>query len=1214
MPQLRLIIGRAGSGKTHTCLTEIAAELSKAPLGPPLILVVPDQATFQMERALVQAVPSGGFIRARVLSFNRLALAILAEVGGLAKPALGPLGRQMLLRSLLHEHAGSLHIYGRAARQPGFAQRLEVTIGELAHYGHSPRHLADLAGELTHGCGGAAQPNRGSVVERKMADLALLWEAFRQALMPDHADPYQYLSVAAEKGGQSALVRDAEVWVDGFAGFTPQEHRMLAMLVQHARSVHLALCLDPQLWSEGQGDDAQGAAGDQLLHDLRVDPLGLFHRTKETGARVLLAARKAGVAVAPPLLLQSIPLPRFCSPTLRHIEGEFGKPVPRPLTGPPRGVRLVEAANRRAEVEAAGREILRLCRDEGYRFRDIALVTRDLAPYQDCVAAVFADLGIPCFIDSRRAMAHHPVVELIRSSLEVILSRWQLQPLIRCLKTDLLPLSRSEADTLENYALEHGLHGKAWQSERPWAYRLQHAAGGAAQGEEEQLVQQLDAVRRRLAGAFLPLTTELAGHQVQVRAACEAVYRFLQQMGVPERLERWAAESISLGQLQEGMTHQQVWDSCVVLLEEMAQVLGHTVMAPAEFCQVLEAGLENLHLGLIPPALDQVLVGSIDRSRQPALRAAFILGVGERSFPASGTEDSMFTDAEREYLGSIGFALGPTATEQALQEQYLGYIAFTRAAEYLWVSYPLASEDGRALAPSSFIARLRAALPELPLEVAGNEPAGSVEEALPWLTSPRRVAAVAVRRLQQGPDPAVAGGWRAAAELVKQEGAARHVLSSLKHSHDEPPLSPLTASALVGPLRFSVSRLEAFAACPFQHFAQYLLGLRERQEYRVQYTDIGLLVHESLHLFVQELRERGVDWADIPEEDAEALADSLIDRVAPRLRHEVLMSSARYQYLVMRMKRVLHSALWAWAQHARQGRFRPVATEVSFGVDRAVLPGLRLSLPDGRELLLQGRIDRVDASEGESGVYLRVIDYKGSSTGFSLSDVFHGLRLQLPVYLAIALQAAEQGHLLPHRRAGLSPEASVPIMPAGAYYFNVREPSVDATSQLDEAALERELLKAFRLKGVSLGSPEAICLAEEAAQGLLIPARLTKGGAPYSDPLVVSQHRVGQLMDLTKQRMAASASRILAGEVAARPYRYGTQSGACRFCRYHVVCHFDPQVEGDRYRPLEHRENRRAWELFDQESGRPDADASGTPKGEKADATVDQRAAGGDYY
>jgi ATP-dependent helicase/nuclease subunit B len=1154
MPALRFILGRAGSGKTHTCIAEIAARLQKAPMGPPLLLVLPDQATFQMERAVVQALPSRGFVRLRVLSFKRLALAILAEVGGLARPALTQTGRQMLLRSLLHEHSEDLQVFGRSARQPGFVSELETMLRELAECGHSPRDAA-----------GAARRLPDTAAKQKLEDLALLWEAYRKALAPRHADPDAYLTTATEKGLASALLRDAEVWVDGFASFTPQEHRMLHMLLQQTRKLHVALCLDPDSWPELSGRVGEAI---EVERSLSVDPLGLFHRPEETCARLLLGARLQGLPVLPPTLLRQSP-PRFLAPELAHLEVEFPSPLPHSWPASVTAVRIVEAANRRAEVEAVGREILRLCREEGYRFRDIGVIARDLHPYHELLSAVFAEMGIPCFVDRRTSIAHHPVIELLRSAVEVAVTRWELQPLMRCLKTDLLPISRADVDALENYALEHGLRGSAWSSTRPWTYGLQRASADTLAH-----VQHLDAVRREVFGILAPVVTVLERPRLHAVEACEALYRLLADAGVPERLEEWSQGSAARGQVQEAMTHQQVWDACVELLEELVEALGTTEMAATEFEQILEAGLENLQLGLIPPVLDQVLVGAIDRSRQPDLRAAFVVGVGERSFPAVGSEDTLFGEAERQLLAECDFQLGPTASERTLHEQYLGYIAFTRAAEYLWISYPLAGDDGRALAPSPFVSRLRAILPALKIQQAGNEPEGAVAEALPWLTSPRKVAALAVRCLRSD----VTTGWLAAAQMHSNDSDVQFVLQSLHHRNTEAALPPVVAQALVGdPLHASISRFESFAACPFQHFAQYMLRLEEREEYRVQHTDIGLLVHETLHRLVQHLQQQNRSLVELAQNEARELIDRIVDEVAPRLHHQVFMSNARYQYLVERLKRLLHTTLQVWFHHSDEGQFRPLATEVSFGGRGDALPGPEMALPGGRRLFLHGRIDRIDACQEQQVVYVRVIDYKGSGGGFSVADAYHGLRLQLPVYLDVAREAVAAGLLGGDGRAL--------VLPAGAYYFNVREPTVDATQPLDDEEWEKRLLKSLRLAGMTLDSAEAIRLAERSGQGRLIPARLTKDGQPYRDALVVSDERMQQLFRVVRQRMQEFSTRILAGEVSPRPFRYAAGRSGCRFCRYHEVCHFDPQVPGDFYRPLEYRENRRAWEWLDTGTG-----------------------------
>jgi ATP-dependent helicase/nuclease subunit B len=1191
MASLRFILGRAGTGKTHTCLTEIATHLQKQPIGSPLIFIVPDQATFQVERALTSVLPNQGFSRVQVLSFSRLAIAILNEVGGLANPELSPLGKQMLLRSLLVQHQEQLSLFSHAARQPGFILKLESAIQELNRYNHQPGQLNQIAERLS-----------ASAMRQKLREMSLLWQAFQQALAEREAGLDEHLHKAIAMGPQARLTQEAEVWVDGFTSFTPLEQNLLLMLVRHSRAVHLALCLDPTTWPEvaklaetpqsdaAEVDDHKADAHKTDAHQADLidipESSNIFYRTQDTFMQVLQSARAANVRIEPPLCL--VQTRRFIQPELQYLEAGFTQTLPQPYPAKAPAIELIAAVNRRAEVEAVGRKILHLCRDRGYRYRDIGIITRDLEHYGDVLKAVFADLEIPCFIDQRTSIAHHPVVELLRSALEVCLSHWDLRALMRCLKTDLLPLPRTEVDKLENYALEHGLRGSAWHSKQEWRYGLR-----TYEPDPEQIarVKHLDALRRQVVELFAPLEPFSKRQPLSAKDACVALYDFLIKAGVPQQLQDWADHSADTGDIQEGMLQQQVWDACMELLEQMQEAVGDAQLTVTEFAQILESGLENLQLGVIPPTLDQVLVGSVDRSRQPHLRAVFVLGVGERSFPAAGGEDAMFTDLEREHLARIGFALGPTSVDQALQEHYLGYIAFTRAAEYLWISYPLTDDDGRALAPSLFVNRLRSIFPQLEAETVGNEPDGAVAEALPWLTSIRRAAAAAARCLQLCTDPVNRAAWT---EIVRSIGAdplARRILSSLQHTHSEADLAMEVAAELAGvPLRSSISRLESFAACPFRHFAQYLLRLSERPEFRVQFTDEGLLVHETMHAFVRELQTRGWDWATLSEEVTQQLVDTLVDEVAPQMHNSVFMSSARYQYLVARMKRILRTVLWVWGKHAQRGRYQPLLTEAVFGDARYgtdQLPGLNMTLPNGETLALHGRIDRIDTCADADATYIRVIDYKGSGAAFSVADIYHGLHIQLVAYLNVALQAAQLGRLP-------QVDNTAGAQPGGAYYFNVRERFIDATQPREPEELEQMLLKEYRLKGVTLGTPGAIRCAEESGKGELVPARLNKDGQPASSPLAISAERFEQLFAHIQQLMINSAQQILNGTVQARPYRYPNGKNACTFCSYHPLCHFDLQIPGDRYRHLEYQADRTAWQLFDQHEnvsrGKPNAD------------------------
>jgi len=706
---LRFIIGRAGSGKTHTCLEGIRRALRAAPEGLPVIFLAPEQATFQMEYALATTPGLGGMMRAQVLSFRRLAHRVLLETGGAARVPIGELGKRMVLRELLVRRRDELRVFGRSAERPGFADTLAGAVSEMKMYRITPPDLAMARGILSGG---------QSLLGEKLADMELLYRALEEYLAERYTDPDDYLEFLAGRLGRSPTIRGAEVWVDGFTGFTPQEFNVLQKILHTAERVHVTICLDP------------GRFGAALTEE------EVFYPTWETYTEITKLAQAARVAVEPPLLLgagaagadaaDAVPYRFRCSPAIAHLEQYFFA-YPAPVfSGAATGLKLAAGANRRAEVEAVAREITRLCRDLGYRWRDTAVVVRDLESYHELITAVFYDHDIPFFIDRKRPVLHHPLVELIRSALETVHRDWAYDPVFRYLKTDLAPVSREEVDRLENYVLAHGIRGKKWTGERDWTYRRRYTLGEDVEisTTEAGELAFVNAVRRKSVAALTEFAAR-SGKAKNVREITAALFALLEELAAADRLTAWAAAAETAGKVDKAREHLQVWGGVVSLLDEVVEALGDETMDMETYLAVLDAGFESLSLGLIPPGLDQVLAGSLDRSRNPNVKAVFLLGAGDGILPARPADDGVFNDAEREKLAAAGIALAPGGRRQAFDEQYLVYTALTRSSDYLWVSYPLADDEGRALAPSPVVARIKEIFPEIKEQIYQVEPVGA---------------------------------------------------------------------------------------------------------------------------------------------------------------------------------------------------------------------------------------------------------------------------------------------------------------------------------------------------------------------------------------------------------------------------------------------------------------------------------------------------------
>ncbi|KAF1084245.1 ATP-dependent helicase/deoxyribonuclease subunit B [Sporotomaculum syntrophicum] len=1179
---LRLIIGRAGAGKTTACLQEIGRELERKPLGTPLILLVPEQASFQIEHALTRVTSVGGFMRAQVLGFNRLAHRLLQEEGGVLRLPLGEMGKRMILRRLLEKKLDELRVFGRAARLPGFVDKLARALRELKAY----RLTAE---ELEHCLTGLEQAGETGQLLDKLRDLQLILTEFTYFLQDRFIDPDDYLTLAAEKIVHSQWLSQANIWVDGFTGFTPQEYTVLEALLRHTTGISLTLCIDP------------GSAGRVLTE---TEP---FYPVWETYNILVNMAQKVGLPVKLWHIAENENLPRFLSPQLAYLESAFfdyrtmikpGKEARIACTarqktalapaatgaepvlkteecsaGAAQGIKVIAAADRRAEVEGMAREIINLCRSRGFRWREIVVLLRDVDLYSELIEAIFNDYGIPFFLDHKRTVLQHPLVELIRAALETVTENWAFDPIFRYLKTDLVPVSREEVDLLENYVLEHGIRGSRWYDNQPWSYhrRLTLEDDDEISAQVIQTLTQINCIRD-VAVAALAHFYRVIQAGVTVADYTEALYGLLEQLEVPKQLEHWATQASEEGRLEEARKHEQIWGDLVTLLDEVVEALGEEGLALNQYTVILDAGLAALRLGLIPPGLDQVVVGSLDRSRSPQVRAAFLPGLNDGVLPARLTEEGIFTEIERERLLDSGLPLAPGVRRRVFDEQFIVYQALTRASEQLVLSYPLADGEGRALRPSPVVHRVREIFPDLVEGLWLQEPGAEQVTDLDFVARPGRCLTYLAGRLRD------AGAGREINPLwwdvynwfvrnKKDDPLFARVVGSLFYRNREERLPRALSRQLYGqPFKTGVSGLEKFRSCPFAHFLSNGLRLKDRAVFRLQAPGTGQFFHAALKLFAQRLQAEGLDWGKVEADRCRELAGEVVDTLAPRLQSEILLSSARHFYLTGRLKRIVQRSALVLAEHARRGRFRPVGLELAFGPG-GDLPGVIFTLSGGGEMLLTGRIDRLDAAQTEEGnLYLRVIDYKSGATTINLSDIWHGLNLQLLTYLEVALEYSQQ--LLGSQG-----------LPGAVLYFRIAEPllQTDGTPlQSDET--EQLLLKELKMKGLLLAESDLVRLMDSMA-GIapdILPVSIKKDGSFAARSSVLDREQFAMLRAYLRQQLISAGEDILAGVKEISPYRQG-EFRYCRYCSYKPVCQFDLLLPDNSFRIITPEKDALIW-------------------------------------
>ena len=1111
---IEFVVGRAGTGKTQECLAAMKDRMAADPVGNALVLLLPEHATYGAERRLAAMMEGKGegFVRSLVFGFKRFARHVLQETGGAARPRITGLGRRLLLKRILGEEREQLQAFQRAAGQRGFTESLEGALEEFRIYGVDGAALGRVQDSL-----------QDEYLCSKLSDLALLYTRYREKMAGRYNDTGDMMETLAAKIPESTLLEGAEVWVDGFDFFTPQELKILAALFQKAENVHITLTFDTAEGSRQEGS--------------------LFYRQAETLERLRQLAESLGLLVKMRTLEAAR---RFQNPALLSIERHvFHFPLKAQKGG--EGVQIVEAATRRLEAEAAAADILRLAREQGMRWRDIAVLVREEDAYGDMFALTLEDYGIPFFRDSKRPGVHHPLAELVRSSFEAVRG-WRYDAMFRALKTGFFSPVRDAIDLLENYVLEFGVRGqKKWTMEEDWSWRRRRSLDELQEETTDAERRRLDGInqcRRDVAEPLQKFAAELR-EAADVRGYALALYHFLLLLDAPGKLEKWADTAEAAGSLAEAREHRRIFDAIIGLLEQMVETSGEDKIQVKEFEDILCEGLDALQLSLIPPGLDYVTVADFDRNSVENARAVYILGANESVMPRHSSEKGLLSDADRLHLGEAGIELPRGSAESSFGEKFLLYKGFTEAREYLWVSYALADTEGKALSSSPIIGQIRAVLPEvkfrsIPLEVLGQERRlllANGRQAVSGLA-----AALRVYREKKKLEPFWYDVYNWALQEESLQFVLQKVLQGIFFTAREETLPPELAQKLYtknNRLRGSVTRFESFRACPFRHFACYGLRLGERIERNFGAPDLGTLLHGVLQDFGEQLREEGRHWRDVKEEECQKLVEEILARLAPKVQNEILLSSAQYKNYLQRIEKTARNSLLHLIEFDAANDFRPVALERSFGSGSGGMPPLAYPLGNGFVLEITGQIDRIDR-DGENRYFL-IIDYKTGEAHLDLLEVYYGLKLQLLTYLLVA-------------RDLLLRAADGEALPAAMLYCFLNNPLVNVKPHSGE---EKEALNKARLMPGWLLEDEDVVRAINGT-GRFTKVSLTKAGrlSRQQKGSLRTAEEFDVLLDYIAFMLKDTGKSILAGTVKASPYRIGGRE-ACQYCLYRAFCGFD---------------------------------------------------------
>lgn len=1125
---LRFYFGPSGSGKSHRIYEEIMQRAAQEP-GRNFLIIVPDQFTMQTQKDLVMRSDRGGILNIDVLSFGRLSHRILEEVGTKEMPVLDDTGKSLVLQKIAADLKEQLPAMGSLLHKQGYIHEVKSAISEFMQYGISTQDMDKLI---------ASAEKRGALA-MKLRDLKTLYRGFQDYIKDHFITTEETLDVLRRSLAKSKILPDSVVVFDGFTGFTPIQNRLIQELMRVCEETIVTVTI-------GEEEDPYQMDGEQKL----------FHLSKKTVADLVKLAAEAEVTRGEDVFVKGGPNRFTEAPALCYLEQNLFRYQYEPYTKKQREICMFEALSPREEVHQTALYIRKLIREEGLTYRDIAVVIGDLEGYASYVETEFGQLEIPCFLDRTRGIVLNPMIEYIKSALQLYIRDFSYDTVFHFLRSGMADISREEIDELENYVIRTGARGYRTYS-RLFTRKTEEMQQGSGQEDTEraeETMERLNRIRQQFAD-----TVEILHMAPRAKAGeyVDHLYDFLEQNQVQQKLLNYQQQFEQEGDLAKAREYAQIYRLVMDLLDQIYGLLGEEEISLQEFADILEAGFGEITVGTIPQNVDRIVVGDMERTRLKQVKVLFFLGVNDGNIPKNASKGGIISDMDREFLIESGTEMAPSPRQQMYIQRLYLYLNMTKPSERLYLSYAKVNSDGKGIRPSYLIDTVRKLFPQLAVEYPQNrsrlEQIEGRQEGARYLAEELREYADGTLREEERQDFYLM--YRA--YEADPEGRDRLTAAAFRR-YKESGLSRIVARALYGrQLENSVSRLETYAACACRHFLQYGLSLQEREEFGFEVSDMGNVYHAVLENFAGKLAESGRTWWDFDENFATQAIKEAVEGYAATYGETVLYSSARNEYAITRMSRILTRTVLTLQQHLKQGSFQPDDYELSFRFAED-LDSIHVDLSEEEKMHLQGRIDRIDVSEDAEHVYVKVIDYKSGNKKFDLAALYYGLQLQLVVYMNAAMELESRKH----------PDKE--IVPAALLYYHIDDPTIETPVELTQEQINEEILTKLRMNGVVNSDPAVVERLDRFLQdkSKVIPVEKKKDGSFSSRSGILSREEMQLVSAYVDTKIRQIGREILDGKIAANPYEKGNEE-ACTYCAYKKVCGFDGSIPGYEKRQLE---------------------------------------------
>lgn len=1115
---VRFLLGASGSGKSRQIYNEIIQASIKEPERN-FYLIVPEQYTMEAQRELVTMHPAGGMMNIDAIGMNRLAYRVFDELGISTGQVLEDFGKSMLIKKILCEQQDTLQVYGSYYDKLGFVDEMKSMMSEIFQYNIKQDTIDEIMEQIPE----------DSVVAGKMQDIRHIYEEFEAFAGERYIVAEQLVELLTRHVGQSKLVCGSSLYFDGFTGFTPVQLELVEKLMTCADDLTFSFTLDDR---------------DQKYEHIK--DYELFYLTKTTIKKLTEAAAAAGVEIESPVVLPGTINYRLGeNRELFFLERNLFRSPYQKWKQPLERIHLTATGDAQDEIVFVASTIRRLVREEGYRYKDIAIVAGDLEQASHIYERVMDEYEIPVFIDANACLKANPCAETIRSVLAVLADDFSYDSVFRFLKAGMTDLTFEDIELLENYALKRGVRGYSrWNR-------------AVSENYEKTSPVNIDEIRQAFMEMFEDIRKIFTDKKAVTKDYVEALYDFLLQIHMYEKLEARKNELYEENRINEGDAYGQIFEKTVRLFDKIAELLGDTKMSVKEFYEIVDTGLSDIEVGVVPPTVDRVLIGDITRSRLNHIKVLFFTSVNDGIVPKAPKKGRILSDRDRDILSGCGLELAPSDKQNSYIEQFYIYTILTKPSDHLYISYHKLSASLESMRPSYLLGRISSIFPSL-----------QAEEYDAASCMPDTVNRSLRRILRTEEDDSEDAESRILTRILTEKGLARELTAIYKgrtYRNVAEQLPPETIALLYGRyLHASVSKLELYARCGFAYFLKYGLRLKEREMYQVDVRNVGVILHSVMEGLFKQVRDtRNNDWENFPEDERMLMVTELVNRAAEESAGDFFEDNARNAYMLQMIERMAQTSAGMLQKHIRLGSMKPGMLEKTFDSAKDEVGSYLFELPNQIRMSINGKIDRVDVEEEDGTVYIKVIDYKSSTRKLSLEEVLNGEQLQLVTYSAIAYEIEKM----------IYPDKNIQI--AGLLYYSFDDPVIEIESSeidtdteqpefSDQEKLDAERMEKMKLQGFVNESPAVIQKMDHTCNQSL-PVKLDKNGDIKKSENVVSADQIRTIMELTRENIEELGSQIAEGKIAIEPYKNKSNTG-CDYCEFKNICHFDVKNGGNQYR------------------------------------------------